>query len=158
MKKLDRTDLELIELLQNEARLSNKELANRVGLAPSSCHTRVKQLEEAGVFRGAYADVDERAMGVGQQALYFISLSQHSRGCCEKFMEDMSKLPQVITIYLVSGKTDFVMHVMEKDTASLRNFSLDHITIRPEVSHIETSLIFERTHNTTVPCYLDVSD
>ncbi len=155
MKQLDRTDFDIIDELQNNARLSNKDLARRIGLAPSSCHARVRSLQESGVFGGFHADVNEKAMGVGQQALYFISLSQHSRDCCEQFMADMMKLPQVITVYLISGKTDFVIHVMEKDTASLRNFSLDNITIRPEVSNIETALIFEKKHHARVPRYID---
>jgi DNA-binding Lrp family transcriptional regulator len=155
MKPLDRTDFEIIKQLQNNARLSNKELAQAVDLAPSSCHTRVRALDEAGVFRGFHADVDETAFGVGQQALYFVSLSVHTRDCCEQFRLDMIKLPQVITVYLISGKTDYVMHVMEKDTASLRNFALDNITSRSEVVRIETALIFDKQHSPVVPCYLD---
>ena len=158
MKTPDRIDFEIIEQLQNNARLSNKELAQAVDLAPSSCHTRLKALQESGVFRGFHADIDESAMGVGQQALYFISLSVHTRDCCEQFRKDMIKLPQVITVYLISGKTDYVMHVMEKDTESLRNFALDHITSRPEVVRIETALIFDKQHSTSVPCYLEFDD
>ena len=155
MKPIDRTDFEIIKHLQNNARLSNKELAHCVDLAPSSCHTRVRALQDAGVFRGFHADVDESALGVGQQALYFVSLSVHTRDCCEQFRRDMIKLPQVITIYLISGKTDYVMHVMEKDTASLREFALDHITSRSEVERIETALVFDKQHTATVPCFLD---
>lgn len=155
MKPLDRIDFEIIKQLQNNARLSNKELAQVVDLAPSSCHARVRALQEAGVFRGFHADVDESALGIGQQALYFIRLSIHTRDCCEKFRRDMIALPQVITVYLTSGKTDYVMHVMEKDTTSLRDFALDHITSRPEVIGIETALIFEKQHAPTVPCYLE---
>ena len=138
MKTPDRIDFEIIRHLQNNARLSNKELAHLVDLAPSSCHTRVRALDEAGVFRGFHAEVDESKLGIGQQALYFVSLAVHTRDCCEQVRHDMIKLPQVITVYLISGKTDYVMHVMEKDTASLRNFALDHITSRPEVERIET--------------------
>ena len=155
MKNLDRIDFEIIRHLQNNARLSNKELAQLVDLAPSSCHTRVRALDESGVFRGFHADVNENELGVGQQALYFVSLSVHTRDCCEDFRRDMIKLPQVITVYLISGKTDYVMHVMEKDTESLRNFALDHITSRPEVERIETALIFDKQHSPVAPCYLN---
>ena len=155
MKNLDRIDFEIIRQLQNNARLSNKELAHAVDLAPSSCHTRVRALQQRGVFRGFHAQIDESALGVGQQALYFVSLSVHTRNCCEQFRQDMIQLPQVITVYLISGKTDYVMHVMEKDTTALRNFALDHITSRPEVVKIETALIFEKQHSPVVPCFLD---
>ena len=109
MKPLDRIDFEIIQQLQNNSRLSNKELAQSVELAPSSCHTRVRALQDAGVFRGFHADVDETALGVGQQALYFVSLSVHTRDCCEQFRVDMIQLPQVISVYLISGKTDYVV-------------------------------------------------
>ena len=154
MKELDRIDFEIIDLLQNDARLTNKEIAEQIGLAPSSCHARIRALEESGVFKSFHAVVDEKVMGVGQEALYFVSLSHHSRNCCEKFMEDMFQLPEVATVYQISGQTDFVIHVMAKDTASLRDFALDHITIRNEVNRIETAIIFNKRQKSGVPNYL----
>ncbi len=155
MKELDRIDFEIIELLQNDARLTNKEIADQIGLAPSSCHARIRTLQESGVFKSFHAVVDETVMGVGQQALYFVSLSHHTRNCCEQFMNDMIKLPQVITVYQISGQTDFVIHAMAKDTASLRDFALDHITIRNEVNRIETAIIFNKKQNVRVPKYVE---
>jgi len=143
-KPLDRIDFELIRLLQNNARMSNKDLARRVGLAPSSCHARVAALTAAGVLKGFHADVDTEALGIGQQALYFISLTQHSRAVVEEFFQTLLALPEVVNVYLISGKTDFVVHAVASDTRKLRDFALDHITIRPEVTQIETALIFDQ--------------
>ncbi len=158
MKELDRIDFEIIDHLQKDARLSNKELAAKIGLAASSCHTRVRALQDAGVLKTFHALVDESSLGVGQQALYFVSLSHHSRNCCEQFMEDMMRLPQVTTVYQISGQTDFVVHVMAKDTAALRDFALDHITIRNEVNRIETSIIFNKRQNCVVPNYVEIPE
>ena len=77
--RLDRTFERIIALLQKNARLSNKELAAHVGLAPSSCLERVRSLQEAGVFKGFHADVDPKALGIDLQAMIAIRLSGHSR-------------------------------------------------------------------------------
>lgn len=155
MKPLDRIDFEIIDHLQNDARISNKELAGHVGLAPSSCHTRVKALESAGVFQSYRASVDAKFMGVGQQGLYFVSLAQHSRQCCENFLQDMLALPEVVTVFQISGQTDFVIHAMTRDTAALRDFALDNITVRPEVTRFETAIIFNQPQRSPVPRYVD---
>lgn len=150
-KELDRIDFEIIDYLQNNARMTNKDLARRVGLAPSSCHARVQALQASGVFKGFHAVISEDALGIGQEAVYFISLVNHSRGVCETFITDMMALPEVQTVFLVSGKTDFVMHVVVRDTEHLRNFALDHITLRPEVTQIETALVFEKRQQYRLP-------
>ena len=92
---LDRTDFEILRLLQNNADLSNKELAAAVGLAPSSAHERLKRLRDDGVLRGSHADVDPKAMGVGLEALFMIELSKHERGAVDHFMTEVVLIPEV---------------------------------------------------------------
>ena len=82
---LDRTDFAILRLLQNDARLSVKEVAAAVGLAPSSAHGRIKQLRAAGVLRGAHVDVDPEALGIGLEALFMIELSKHERSTVDEF-------------------------------------------------------------------------
>ncbi|MBR0664718.1 winged helix-turn-helix transcriptional regulator [Roseomonas hellenica] len=79
MDTLDRADIAILCLLQKNARLAVKEFADEVGRAPSSTHGRVKQLRDAGVLRGAHADVDPKALGIGLEALFMISLAKHER-------------------------------------------------------------------------------
>ncbi len=141
---MDRIDYKIIELLQNNARLSNKDLARQVNLAPSSCHARVRALDEAGVFRGFHADVDPEALGIGQQALVFVGLARHNRAVVEAFIEDLKGLPEVVNLFNISGQMDFVLQVAVRDTRHLRNFALDHLASRDEVTRIETSLVFDQ--------------
>ena len=84
---LDRTDFEILRLLQKDARLTNKELASAVDLAPSSTHERVKRLWELGVLRGLHAEVDPHALGIGIEALLMIELSKHKRSNVDAFMQ-----------------------------------------------------------------------
>src|SRR5215470_13267701 len=84
---LDRTDVAILSLMQNNARLSVKEIAAEVGLAPSSTHERIRRMRDVGVLRGTHVEVDPRVLGVGLEALYMIELSKHKRSTVDRFMD-----------------------------------------------------------------------
>jgi DNA-binding Lrp family transcriptional regulator len=151
---MDRTDFKILSRLQNDGRISNKSLADAVSLAPSSCSERVKQLHQSGVIRGVHADVDPKVMGIGLEAIYFVGLTKHAREVVENFQTQISALPEVRSTFLVSGQYDFMVHVAVRDTDHLRNLALDHFTVRPEVTRIETVLIFDHRRNHQLPNYL----
>ncbi len=150
---LDRIDCAILDLLQKDARLSNKELAVAVGLAPSSCLARVQRLRSEGVLRGAHADVDPEALGVGLQALIAVQLRQHSRAQVKGFWKHVMGLPEVLAVFHVAGTHDFQVHVAVRDAHHLRDLALDAFTTRPEVAHIQTSLIFEWATGKVMPNY-----
>ncbi len=122
--ELDRIDCELIEYLQNDARLSNKELASAVGLAPSSCLARVQRLRSEGVLKGAHAEVDPDALGVGLQALIAVQLRQHSRAQVKAFWKHVLGLPEVLMVFHVAGTHDFQVHVAVRDAQIARNLAV----------------------------------
>ena len=109
---LDRIDAEILRLLQNDARLSNKAIAAKVGLAPSSVHDRVKRLWADGVLTGAHAEVDPGALGVGLEALFFIELAKHERASVDRLMEEMRGIPEVRSAHLITGRYDLVVSSM----------------------------------------------
>lgn len=149
--RLDRIDHGILAALQNDGRLSNKELAAKVGLAPSSCLERVRRLRARGLIRGVHADVDPEALGVGLQALVFVDLGLHTRDVYERFRAEVGALPEVVALFQVAGRHDFVLHVAVRDPQHLQDLGLDQITSRPEVVHIETSLIFEHQRSAVLP-------
>ena len=148
---LDRIDRAIVAALRKNARTSNKELAAGVGLAPSSCLERVRRLEARGVLRGYHAEVDAAALGVGLQAMVAIRLSRHSRAFVDSFREHALGTPEVRVVYHVAGASDFLLHVAVRDAEHLRELVLSAITVRPEVAHVETALIFEQVRNTELP-------
>lgn len=150
---MDRIDFEILRHLQNNARISNKSLAARVNLAPSTCLERVKQLYAEGIIEGVHADVNPKAMGIDLEALYFVGLNKHSRELVENFQQEIQRMPEVRSVFLVSGQFDFLIHVAVKDTEHLRDLALDYFTVRPEVTRIETVLIFEHQRNFELPNY-----
>jgi DNA-binding Lrp family transcriptional regulator len=140
---LDRIDAEILRLLQNDARLSNKQIAAAVGLAPSSVHDRIKRLWADGVLTGFHAEVSLRAMGVGLEALLMIELAKHERATVDRFMDEIVEIPEVRSAHLITGRYDLVVHVVARDTRHLKDLALDQFTNRAGVTRIETSIIYE---------------
>lgn len=132
-----------MRLLQQNARLSNKELAAQVGLAESSTLARVRRLEARGVLRGYHAEVAPTAVGIGLQALIAVRLTRHSRDIVERFRQHCRTLPAVIVAYNIGGTDDFLVHVGVRDAQALRELILTSISTRAEVAHIETHLVFD---------------
>ena len=151
--ELDRIDRLLIEALQNDARASNKELAAKVGLAPSSTLGRVRRLVELGVIRGAHADVDPEALGIGLQAMVVVRLEAHSRATVEAFHALLRGLPEVVSTWYVGGVDDFLAHVAVRDTRHLHDFLMDRITSRREVARVRTEIIFEHARRAVLPAW-----
>lgn len=151
---LDRTDRAIVEALQNNARLPNKQLAELVGLAPSTCLERVRALVTRGVLTGFHADVDRPSLGRSLEAIHAVRIRPHSRAHVDAFWEYVLALPEVIEVFHVTGADDFLVHVGLADTDALRNFVLDRLTVRPEVAHVETHLIFGQARRTVLePLY-----
>lgn len=155
---LDRTDVAILGLLQNNARLSVKEIAAEVGLAPSSTHERIKHLRDSGVLRGTHVAVDPKALGIGLEALFMIELAKHKRGTVDRFLDDIVKVPEVRFAFLVTGRYDLVVHVVVRDTQHLKDLALDRFTNRPGVTRIETSIIFDARRRHDLPVFLHWGD
>lgn len=144
---IDRIDRQILALLQNDARISNKELAAKVGLAPSSCLTRVRRLEAAGAIRGYHADVDPKVYGATLEALIAVRLEKHARNSIAAFERHVETLAEVRGAFHVTGANDYLVHVAVRDADHLRHFALSAFATRPEVAHLETSLIFYNRNN-----------
>lgn len=152
--ELDRIDLVLIEALQNDARLSNKELAAKAGLAPSSTLGRVRRLTDQGILRGAHADVDPAALGIGLQAFVVIRLGHHSRDTVQSFHDHLRALPEVVASWYIGGIDDFLVHVAVRDTRHLQDLLMDSITNREEVARVRTEIVFEHHRRAVLPAYV----
>jgi DNA-binding Lrp family transcriptional regulator len=140
---LDPADVAILATLKRNARISNKDLAETVGLAPSTCLERVRRLREMGAIRGYHADIDLPMLGFGLQAMIGVRLQRHSREVVTSFREYVLALAEVRAIYHVAGADDYLVHVAVRDADHLRDLAMDAFTTRREVAHIETRLIFE---------------
>jgi DNA-binding Lrp family transcriptional regulator len=140
---LDELDSALLAGLQNNARQTNRDLAEAVGVAPSTSLERVRSLRERGVIRGYHADVDLQALGRGVQALVAVRIRPPSRQNIEAFREWVAQLPETVGVFVVSGGDDFLVHVAVPNTDGLYAFVIDRLTERPEVADVRTSIVYE---------------
>lgn len=140
--ELDTTDRELLRLLQGDARMTNNELAQRVGIAPSTCHGRVRRLIDSGVIRGFFADVDPAAVGRPLRAMVAVSLQSDARGQIRRFVGEIAAHDEVIDVFFLAGTDDYLLHVATADTETLRQF-VEMLNGRREVAGTTTSLVFD---------------
>ncbi len=140
---LDRIDHQIVDLLQADARMTNRELARRIGLAPSTALTRVQRLVDGGVLTGFGARVDPAALGLNLEVVVFVQLRSHDRGDSRAFIDEVLDRPEVVQLFYVGGAQDLVVHVVVRDTDDLRRVVLEGIASHPLVGHIETNLVFE---------------
>lgn len=143
--RLDDTDRAILRVLAEDARISNKDLAARVGVAQSTCLARVRALRADGVIRGYRADIDPRALGHDLQAMIAIRLQPGARRAMSEFTAALARRPEVLEVYFVAGANDFLVHVATASTDELRRFVGEHLNRDPAVAGTETNLIFEHT-------------
>ena len=148
---LDRTDHAILTELSKNARVSNKNLAILIGLSESRTSERLRSLRQSGIIRGYHADIDPTALGIGIEAMVAIRLRSHTREAVVAFRAHALSLRETMAVYHVAGQNDFVIHVAVRDASHLRDFALDAFTTRPEVSHLETTLIFEAIRKGVMP-------
>ncbi|TXH16894.1 MAG: Lrp/AsnC family transcriptional regulator [Mycobacterium sp.] len=141
--ELDDVDRQIVTALHADARMPNSVLAELVGIAASTCHGRVRRLQQLGVIRGFHADIDPAAIGLGLQAMISVSLQSGARARIRDFIAHMRRLPQVMDVYFLAGADDFILHVAARDTPHLRAFVVEHLNADADVAGTQTSLIFE---------------
>lgn len=154
-RRLDRIDREILACLQEDARLANKELAARVGLAPSSCHTRVQRLVAEGVLTGFHAEVRRDALGIGLEALVQVRMSRHRRQDLDALRAALRQRPEVIEVFHLAGPVDLIVHVAVRDPDHLRELTLSGLSERDEVDRVETALVFDGWRSAALPDLLD---
>jgi DNA-binding Lrp family transcriptional regulator len=147
----------LITLLQENARLTNKDLARAAGIAESTCLERVRSLQERGVIRGWHAEIDMEALGRPIRALISIRLQPKTTKSVHEFREQILAAPETVAIDTVTGTDDFIVEVAVPDVNHLRTFVLETVTSRADVADTRTALVYEH-HRRFVLEFLDPAD
>lgn len=140
---LDDVDRAILRVLCADARIANKDLAEAVGIAQSTCTARLRALRARGVLRGFHADVDPHALGQDLQAMVAVRLHPHARGSLSEFAGAVRRRPEVLDVYFLGGPNDFLLHVATSSTDEVRRFVAEHLNGNRAVAHTETSLVFE---------------
>ncbi len=146
--KLDSIDHKILAALQADGRLSNVELAERVGLSPSPCLRRVRLLEEAGVINRYVALVDQRAVGLPVSVFISIKLERQHEEDLDKFEAEVSGYPEVLECYLMTGSRDYLLRVATRDLSAYERFLKTKLTRVENVASIESSFALKQVKYT----------
>ena len=148
--ELDRYDRLILAVLQAEGRISNQELADRIGLSPSPCLRRVRALEESGLITGYRAVLDARKLGLSLMALIGISMDQHTPERFVNFEAEIAAIPEVLECLLITGQqADYQLKVVVPDMDAYQHLLLNKITRIPGVTGVHTSFVLRRVADRT---------
>lgn len=140
MTNLDQIDRRLLAELQAEGRVTNVELAARVGLTAPPCLRRVRALEESGVIRGYHAELDAARLGFAITVFAMVSLKSQAEDALRQFEEHVKALPEVRECHMLNGEIDFILKIVAHDLQSFQEFLTSKLTPAPNVASVKTSL------------------
>jgi len=138
--KLDNIDYRILESLQNNGRITNVDLAEKVGITAPPCLRRVRALEEAGYIRGYHADLDAEEMGFGLTVFAMVGLHSQAESDLKAFEDLVGEWPLVRETYMLNGEIDFILKIVARDLAQFQSFLTTKLTPAPNVDSVKTSL------------------
>ena len=136
----DRIDRQIMNLLQDDGRMTNVDLADRVGLTAPPCLRRVRALEEQGVIRGYHADLDPATLGYTITVFAMVSLRSQAESDLAAFESHVAQIPEVRECHMLNGEIDFILKIVATDLRAFQELLTTKLTPAPNVSHVKTSL------------------
>lgn len=145
--KLDNTDLKILSLLQAKGRITNVELASRVGISAPPCLRRVRALERAGLIQGYHADLDTRALGYEVTVFAMVGLHSQAEADLQAFESLVASWPMVRECHMLNGEIDFILKIVASDLSTFQTFLTENLTAAPNVDSVKTSLTIRTSKN-----------
>ena len=139
--RLDPIDRKILAELQSDGRMTNVELAKRVGISAPPCLRRVRSLEEAGLIRGFHADVDAHALGFEVQVFVMVGLTSQAEVDLSAFEDTCRAWPLVRECHMLNGEVDFILKCVAPDLSSFQSFLTEQLLTTPNVASVKTSLV-----------------
>ncbi|MCE9539220.1 MAG: Lrp/AsnC family transcriptional regulator [Bacteroidetes bacterium] len=141
VEKLDKTDLKILKELQIDGRISNLDLAQKVGLSATPTFERVKKLEKAKIIKSYHAELNVESLGLGIQTFMLVSLAQTRGNSVPNFIKQIEEIPEIIECYHVTGSSDYVLKIMVTDIAAYESLAMDKIRNISEIANVTTMVI-----------------
>jgi Lrp/AsnC family transcriptional regulator, leucine-responsive regulatory protein len=146
---MDKTDRQILALLQVDASVSHAELGARVNLSASQCSRRIARLQELGLIRGTVVLLDEAGLGLHLEAYVTVTLSSYTRKVVEAFHARMAELEEVIECCSLTGDNDYLLRVLTKDRTAFSHFINDDMLGHGDVARVRSSIVLDRIKRTT---------
>lgn len=147
--RFDTIDLQILAELQAEGRMTNVDLAQRVGLTAPPCLRRVRALEDAEIIRGYHAELDAVRLGFSITVFAMVSLRSQAESDLEAFEAHVAALPEVRECFMLNGEIDFILKIVARDLQGFQRFLTSKLTSAPNVSSVKTSLTIRSSKNAT---------
>lgn len=141
MLQLDDTDRKILEILQEDGRITNNKLAKEIGLTTTPTLERVRRLEKSGLIKSYRAILDEKKLGKSMTVFASVSLTMHNHETVQQFCEAIQDLHQILAAHHISGEGDFLLKIVVSSTAEYESFLLNHLTQLPGVQKIQTTVV-----------------
>ncbi|HEX8515042.1 MAG TPA: Lrp/AsnC family transcriptional regulator [Bacteroidia bacterium] len=147
---LDKTDLKILKILQENAKITNLQLSGEIGLSPAPTQERVKKLENAKLIRGYHAQLDPEALGIGINAIIQITLTHQVENAISNFKKEINKIPEIMECYQVTGNADYVMIVMLKDIRDFESLISQKLSKMEEIGQMQTMVVLSKPKDSKV--------
>lgn len=147
--QLDEKDITILKLLQSNARITVKEIADTIHLSPTPVHERIKWLEQSGIIKQYAALLDPEKLGKGLMVICYVSLRQHDKKAGLKFIESIRQLHEVTECYSISGEFDFMLKVLAKDMTGFYDFHVNKLSQVENLGHVQSIFVMgvvKQTH------------
>ncbi len=145
---MDKYDKKIINQLQQDGRISNKDLAEKVALSPAPCWRRVDALQKSGLIKGYSVDLDQEMLGLNITAFAFITLDNHHAETVKLFDEGIRQWPEILECHATSGEQDYILKIVSKDMQSYNQLIYDKILALPHIRSINTSFSMRQKKRT----------
>lgn len=141
---LDKIDLKILKILQENAKITNLQLSGEIGLSPAPTLERVKKLETAKLIQGYYTQVNEEALGIGIKAVIQITLARQLENAISNFKKEIAKIPEIMECYQVTGNADYILIVLLKDIRDFENLISQRLSKVEEIGQMQTMVILSK--------------
>jgi Lrp/AsnC family leucine-responsive transcriptional regulator len=154
--ELDKFDLAILAVLQQDARASLQDVSARVGLSTTPCWTRIKKMETAGVIQGYTVRIDPAALGFRETLLVQLTLESHSDEILQAFGKALADIPEVLDAYLISGDYDYLIRIAVRDTRDYERLLRERLYRIPGIRQSKSSFVLRRLKESPIPLYSSV--
>jgi Lrp/AsnC family transcriptional regulator, leucine-responsive regulatory protein len=149
--KLDKFDLAILAVLQQDARASLQRISQQVGLSTTPCHMRIKKMEQEGVIQGYTVKVDPAALGFHETIIVQLTLASHTDEVVAAFGKALAEIPEILDAYLISGDYDYVIRMAVRDTRDYERLLRERLYRIPGIRHSKSSFVLRCLKETPIP-------
>lgn len=151
--KMDRIDLKILRILQENSKITNLDLSKRIGLSPAPTLERVKKLENSKIIQSYHAKVSSQAMGLNVKTFVLVKLAWHKANALDNFLGKVKNISEITECYMITGDADFLMKIVAKDTQAYEQFLIRTLSQVDEVESIKTLMTLSKVKSETILPY-----